>query len=87
MKTISIGCFLLCSILFPLTLCADAGSWDQCKGCHDGALAPDAKALKQKYKTVDELVKAAKKVDDPLMIRYKKDEDLLRKAAKDIGLK
>ena len=87
MKNISLVFFLLCSIAFSITLCAYAGSWDQCKGCHDGALAPDAKALKQKYKTADEFVEAAKKADDPLMDRYKKNEELLRQAAEDIGLK
>jgi len=35
---------------------------------------------------VDDLIKAAKKSDEPLMNRYKQDEEFLRKAAKDIGL-
>ena len=77
---------LFCCMVILMGYSAHAGSWDQCKGCHDGAFAPDAKALKQKYKTVDDLIKAAKKSDEPLMNRYKQDEEFLRKAAKDIGL-
>jgi hypothetical protein len=87
MKRFGLIMCLFCSIIFLDNLCAYAGSWDQCKGCHDGALAPNETTLKQKYKTADDLVKAAKKVDDPLMDRYKKNEELLRKAAEDIGLK
>lgn len=63
------------------------GGWDQCKGCHNGNLAPDAKELKDKYITADRLVAVAKKSGDPLMEGVKKNEKLLREAAKDIGLK
>jgi hypothetical protein len=66
---------------------AESHAWDQCKGCHDGNLAPDAKEFKEKYRTVDELVKAAKKSDDPFMSGIKKNENLLREAAKALGLK
>jgi len=64
-----------------------AGGWDQCKGCHNGNLAPDAKELKKRYKTADKLIAAAKKSEDSLMESIKKNEKLLREAAKDIGLK
>ena len=64
-----------------------AGGWDQCKGCHNGNLAPDAKELKDRYNTADRLVAVAKKSGDPLMEGIKNNEKLLREAAKDIGLK
>lgn len=87
MKRFGLVFFLFCGIVFLMNLPSYAGSWDQCKGCHDGEFALDAKALKEKYKTVDDLVKAAKESDEPLMNRFKLDEELLKKAAKDIGLK
>jgi hypothetical protein len=74
-------------IIFYVCVLADAGGWDQCKVCHNGNLAPNEKDLKEKYKTVDELVVAAKRSEDPLMDPFKKNEKLLREAAKDIGLK
>jgi len=78
--------FIICFItLFFCNL--SIGGWDQCKGCHNGNLAPDAKELKNRYSTADELVAAAKKAVDSLMERIKKNEKLLREAAKDIGLK
>ena len=79
----SIICFIT---LFFYNL-SIAGGWDQCKGCHNGNLAPDAKELKNRYNTADELVVAAKKSADSLMESIKKNEKLLREAAKDIGLK
>ena len=79
----SIICFIT---LFFYNL-SIAGGWDQCKGCHNGNLAPDAKELKNRYNTADELVVAAKKSVDSLMESIKKNEKLLREAAKDIGLK
>ena len=82
LQLFSAGCLLL------LCLCsyADAGAWEQCKGCHDGGLAPDAKGLKDKYKTAKKFIKAAKESDDPFMDRFKKNGSLLKEAAKDIGL-
>jgi len=79
----SIICFIT---LFFYNL-SIAGGWDQCKGCHNGNLAPDAKELKDRYNTADRLVEVAKKSGDPLMDGVKKNEKLLREAAKDIGLK
>ena len=87
MKRLSLGFILFSGFLLSTHLYAYAGSWDQCKGCHDGSLAPGANTLKDKYKTAEDFVKAAKKAKDPLMDRYKLDEELLRKAARDIGLK
>jgi hypothetical protein len=79
--------FIICFITLFFYNLSIAGGWDQCKGCHNGNLAPDAKELKNRYKTADELVVAAKKSADSLMESIKKNEKLLREAAKDIGLK
>jgi hypothetical protein len=78
--------FIVCFItLFFCNL--SIGGWDQCKGCHNGNIAPEVKELKERYNTADGLVAAAKKSGDPLMEGVKKNEKLLREAAKDIGLK
>lgn len=78
-----------------LTLCfvslyafhfAYAGTWDKCKLCHNGKLAPDEKTLKEKYQSTDQLIKAAQDSQNPMMNPYK-DEKELKEAAKDLGLK
>ena len=79
--------FIICFITLFFYNLSIAGGWDQCKGCHNGNLAPDAKELKDRYNTADRLVAVAKKSVDPLMEGVKKNEKLLREAAKDIGLK
>jgi hypothetical protein len=79
--------FIVCFITLFFINLSIAGGWDQCKGCHNGNLAPDAKELKDKYNTADRLVAVAKKSGDPLMEAVKKNEKLLKEAAKDIGLK
>jgi hypothetical protein len=79
----SISCFVT---LFFSSI-TNAGEWEQCKGCHNGNLAPDAKELKDKYATADKLVAAAKSSESSLMESFKKNEKLLREAAKDIGLR
>lgn len=63
---------------------AYAGGFSICAGCHNGASAPD---ITGKYRTADELVKAAKMTRDVRMQRYKNDDKALRDAAKDLGLK
>jgi hypothetical protein len=78
---------IVCFVTFCVCYLANAGGWDQCKVCHNGNLAPNEKDLKERYKTIDELVGAAKRAEDPMMDPFKKNEKLLREAAKDIGLK
>jgi hypothetical protein len=78
---------IICLITFCLYDFSYAGGWDQCKGCHNGNVAPDARDLKEKYQSVDKFIEAAKKTDDPLMAAFKNNEKILREAAKDIGLK
>jgi len=41
-KMISIF-FIICFITLFFCNLTTAGGWDQCKGCHNGNLAPDAK--------------------------------------------
>lgn len=62
--------------------------WDSCKGCHTdaGKPAPSKVDLLKKFKTEKELIAAAKKSKNPMMSNFKKD-DLLKPAAKDLGLK
>jgi hypothetical protein len=86
-KKIIPALFIICFITLFFYNLSIAGGWDQCTGCHNGHLAPDAKELKNRYNTAGELVAAAKKSGDSLMESIKKNEKLLREAAKDIGLK
>jgi hypothetical protein len=79
--------FIICFITLYFCNLTTAGGWDQCKGCHNGNLAPDAKELSKKYDTVDKFVAAAKRSENSLMVSIKRNEKLLREAAKDIGLK
>lgn len=72
------------SILFGGFQIAHAGAFAQCTGCHNGRSAPD---ISDKYRTVDEFVRAAKMTKDVRMQMYRNNEQLLRDAAKDIGLK
>jgi hypothetical protein len=82
--------FAIFITIFFVTFCAfniaNAGVWDKCKVCHSGNIAPDEKTLKEKYQTADKLIKAAKESQNPMMKNYKDDEEL-KEAAKDLGLK
>jgi cytochrome c553 len=65
-----------------------AAGWDACKGCHAdaGKPAPSKADLLKKFKTEKELISAAKASKNSMMSNFKKD-DLLKAAAKDLGLK
>jgi len=63
---------------------ATQGSYQSCTPCHNGRTAPD---LRGRFSSADELVRAAKRVQNPLMANVKENEPLLRGAAKDLGLK
>jgi len=84
-KSLSIF-IMICFATFYAFNFANAGIWDKCKVCHNGNMAPDEKTLKEKYKTADELNKAAKASLSSMMKNYKGDEEL-KEAAKDLGLK
>ena len=66
---------------------AKVTGWDSCKGCHtdSGKPALSKADLLKKFKTEKELIAAAKRSKHPMMNNFKKD-DLLRRAAKDLGL-
>lgn len=59
--------FIVCFITLCFYDFADAGGWEQCKGCYNGNLAPDAKDLKNRYNTADKFVETAKRAGDSLM--------------------
>ncbi len=74
---------LFCAASFSM-----AAGWDTCKGCHTdaGKPAPSKADLMKKFKTQKELISAAKASKNPMMTKFKKD-DVLKAAAKDLGLK
>jgi hypothetical protein len=87
MKTVSVLA-LVVAMLFCATPFALAAGWDSCKGCHTdaGKPAPSKADLLKKFKTEKELIAAAKASKNPMMNNFKKD-DMLKAAAKDLGLK
>ncbi|WP_163328482.1 cytochrome c3 family protein [Desulfurobacterium thermolithotrophum] len=59
--------------------------WESdCAKCHNGQAASSEKELKEKFKTPEAFVKAAKESKHPLMAPYKNNEESLRKAAEEI---
>jgi hypothetical protein len=55
-----------------------------CVPCHNGRTAPDLKGL---FSSADELIRTAKSVKDPMMRNIQQNNELLKAAAKDLGLK
>ena len=55
-----------------------------CVSCHNGRTAPDLKGL---FSSADELIRTAKSVKDPMMRNIQQNDELLKAAAKDLGLK
>jgi hypothetical protein len=68
---------------------AAAGGWNKCAMCHKpgkkmmGKPVPSKEELLKRYKTGDELIKAAKASKSPIMKAFKKDS-LLNAAVKDL---
>ena len=80
---------LMVALIFGLfVVSVSYAGWDSCKGCHtdSGKPGPSKATMLKKFKTVDELVKAAKDSKNPMMDNFK-NETLLKAAAKDMGLK
>ena len=73
-------------MVLSFTSFAVAGGFATCAGCHNGKVAPDKETLMEKYKTADELVKAAMAAKNAMMKNFQK-EDVLEAAAKDGGWK
>ena len=55
-----------------------------CVPCHNSRTAPDLKGL---FSSADELIRTAKSVKDPMMRNIQQNDELLKAAAKDLGLK
>jgi hypothetical protein len=87
MKTV-MALVLALAMVFCFTSLSSAAGWDSCKGCHTdaGKPAPSKADLLKKFKTEKELIAAAKASKNPMMNNFKKD-DVLKAAAKDLGLK
>ena len=56
-------------------------------GCHSGTIAADEDAMKEKFKTVDEFVKAAMATTNPMMKEIQQNKEAIETAAKELGLK
>ncbi len=70
-------------LVSAITAPAHAGL-ERCTGCHNGRLAPD---LKDRFTTTADLIRAAKSTKSPMMGSVRGNEEYLREAAKDLGLK
>ncbi|MFN3396879.1 MAG: hypothetical protein ACK4Z9_08835 [Thermodesulfovibrionales bacterium] len=77
-------------VVLSFAVVGSAGTFDEkCAVCHKPANKPalSKESLLKKFKSADELVKAAKASTNPMMKAVQGNEDLLKKAAADIGLK
>lgn len=79
--------FIVCCITVFFYNQTNAEGWGQCKGSHNGNLAPDANGLKNRYDTAGKAVAAAKRSENSLMENIKNNEKLFIETAQDIGLK
>lgn len=55
-----------------------------CVPCHNGRTAPDLRGL---FSSADEMIRTAKSVRNPMMRNIQQNDELLRGAARDLGLK
>lgn len=80
--------FLVALMFILAVVSVSYAGWDTCKGCHTDSGKPGSSkaAMLKKFKTSEDLVKAAKESKDPMMANFK-NETILKAAAKDIGLK
>ena len=85
MKTLTLTALSVCAF-FVLATTASAG-WNTCVACHNGTMAPNKEKLLEKYKTAESFLKAAQATQNPMMKSIQKDENSLKEAAKEIGLK
>ena len=90
-KTV-ITVFVLCLATISFVSSSNAENnrklWsNMCASCHDGKTAPDMESLRAKYRTVDEFSAAVDSKGHRCMNILKNDESLIKKIAKEIGLK
>ncbi|MCI4626408.1 MAG: hypothetical protein L3V56_10660 [Candidatus Magnetoovum sp. WYHC-5] len=79
---------LILTLVFVLGLASFAAAdWEKCKACHNGKVAPDEAAMKAKFKTADEFVKAAMTSPNAMMKSQQGDEEVLKKTAAALGFK
>ncbi len=75
--------FLIIFLYTPVVM----AQWSGCVGCHSGTIAADEDAMKEKFKTVDEFVKAAMATTNPMMKEIQQNKEAIETAAKELGLK
>ncbi|MFN3396848.1 MAG: hypothetical protein ACK4Z9_08680 [Thermodesulfovibrionales bacterium] len=77
-------------VVLSFAVAGSAGTFDEkCAMCHKPGdkPAPSKESFLKKFKSANELVRAAKASTNPMMKAVQGNEDLLKKAAADIGLK
>lgn len=77
-------------VVLAFAVAGFAGTFDEkCAMCHKPGDKPamSKESLLKKYKTADDMIKAAKASTNPMMKAVQGNDDLLKKAAADIGLK
>ena len=76
-------------ILLLIFLCVPVAKaqWSGCIGCHSGTIAAGEDAMKKKFQTVEEFVKAAMATQNPMMKPIQQNKDAIEAAAKELGLK
>jgi len=84
--------FVLCLITISFASGSNAENnrklWSHmCASCHDSKTAPDMESLRAKYRTADEFTVAVESRGHRCMNILKNDESLIKKIAKEIGLK
>jgi hypothetical protein len=86
-RCVVLGLICVSAVISLLTV-ADAqisrGGYSVCMPCHNGRTAPDLRGL---FSSTDELIRTAKSVRNPMMRNIQENDELLRAAAKDLGLK
>ena len=86
------GLSTIFATIVVLTLVATgfAGTFDEkCAMCHKPGDKPakSKESLLARFKTAEDLIKAAKATTNPMMKAVQGNDDLLKKAAADLGLK
>ncbi len=81
--------YLFCSLLTPdSSALSRTQLWPKmCASCHDGNTAISKDAIREKYVTIDLFMEAVLNKGGRCMNILKNDENLIRKVAKEIGLK
>lgn len=78
------------AVVLAFAVTGFAGTFDEkCAMCHKPGDKPakSKDSLVTKFKTADDLIKAAKASTNPMMKAIQGNDDLLKKAATDLGLK